>query len=172
MVSHSAAMRKRITLTEEQEDKSVKIDPKVSEVYNLLLSIKKSILASNWQQLGEYLNALSTIFRIQAHETIIAHNGRISELLWWLRKNVSDTSWSIKIQVRGVLRNEDGVAIESKETFEFPSVGMFIATPISHDGNAGKIQIKPSRERELLLLKIYWIDIWEISRILDSKKNK
>ncbi|NRH21039.1 hypothetical protein HOO68_03270 [Candidatus Gracilibacteria bacterium] len=170
MVSHSAAMRRKVIPAEEVEVASS--NQRESQVYNLILSIKKSILISNGQQLGEDLNALSAIFRIQAHETIIAHNGRISELLGGLRKNVSDTSWSTKIQVLGVLKDVKGRAIESQEKFVIPSVGMFMETPISHDGNVGRIQIKPSIERELLLLKIYGIDIGEISRILDSKKNK
>ncbi len=173
MVSHSAAMRKRVvTPSEEQEPESVNLDSKVSEVRNLISSIKKNISISNWQQLWESLNALSAIFRKRTYETEAVNNGRISQLLWWLKKNTSDISWSTKIEVLGVLKDTKGRAIESQEKFEFPSVGMFLKTPISHDGNIGKVRTKPCFEREFLLLKIYWIDIWEISRILDSKKNK
>ena len=48
MVSHSAAMRKRVvTPSEEQEPESVNLDSKVSEVRNLISSIKKNISISN-----------------------------------------------------------------------------------------------------------------------------
>ncbi len=142
-----------------------------SRVYELILSIRNAVDELNSQQLWTDLNSLSALFQIRTDETIKSHNYRVFQMLSWLEKNPHDTSWEKTIQLTWELRNSQGDYIESKEVYKKPSPDIFRDIHYSHDGNIGRLQVAPCREREILLLKIYWIDFQRIYDILTSKIN-
>lgn len=142
-----------------------------SRVYELILSIRKAVDVLNRNQLRTDLNSLSALFQIRTDETIKSHNYRIFQILLCLQKNPYDTSWTKIIQVTWVLRNDQGKYIQSQERYKKPSPDLFRDFHYSHDGNIGRRQVAPCREREILLLKIYWIDFQRIYGILTSNIN-
>lgn len=143
-----------------------------SHVFDLILSIRVAIDSVNKQLLWENLDTLSSIFQIQKKENIKTHNYRIFQIIAWLEKNSDDASWTKIMQVTWELRDSQGKYVESKDTYRKPGPDMFTNTHYSHNGNIGWHRVEPCRDREILLLKVYWIDIWTISRILTSSINK
>jgi hypothetical protein len=141
-------------------------NPQASSVLVLIENIRDSILKLDKTKLWENLKELSDIFRPQSHETSIKqHNGRITTLLWSLR-NASLNNWNKPMKVMGVLKNTQKVSIESRETIIIPSVELVMEKPMSHNWRFCHVPTDPCMEREIMLLKIYWISSDKISDIL------
>lgn len=135
---------------------------------DLMILIAESISNHQKEELIQYLNELSDIISIRVREKITAYNDRIRAILTASKENDTQWNWNHKIIINGALHNTKNVFIQSQDFHTQPSIDMVIDLPISHDAIVPK-QIKSSKEREFMLLKIYGISIEAMTQVLNER---
>ncbi|MBX9808844.1 hypothetical protein K2X92_00435 [Candidatus Gracilibacteria bacterium] len=135
---------------------------------DLMILIAESIHQNKKEELIRHLNELSEIIRIKVNEKILAYNDRIKSILVESQKLDTQGNWNNVVVINGSLSNTKGEFIESQDFHTQPSIDMIIDLPISHDAIVPK-QIKSSKEREFMLLKIYGISIENMLQVLSER---
>jgi hypothetical protein len=140
------------------------------EAQKLIVSIRENVSKAMKLDLIAHLNSFSRIFQIQPNETISNHNDRIRLLLKWLQNNTTDNSWNQPIVVLWLLKNIKKTVLETNDVSVLPSIGLVMSEPFSHNGRIWDVTVDSRNLREIILLKIYWIDFEKVSHILSSRK--
>lgn len=154
-----------------QEEQTDSVSQKVRKVID---DIRSAINNADWWLLWQKLDELSGIFRIQTTEVETIHNKRILGILEWLYNADRTMHWTTPLQEQDYYRNTKGIIVDTKDTprLVIPTPELVMKEPISQEKThkEGFFKLDPIIKREVLVLRIYGIEIWKIPRILRGNK--